>query len=176
MKQTDPQYKLRIPPGLKEQIEAASKASGRSMNAEIVARLEASFDVQSGSQNFQRDMELLTLQLTSRAEMLGMRASLAMLKKDHLAVRLEAALAEEQRLAEKPLATDADFERAEGLIETMKNIEGQAAAAEHELTAIVHERDEVVGLLDALKSKLSGHADDLERRMAEYRAKKPPLK
>ncbi|ABM32304.1 Arc family DNA-binding protein [Paracidovorax citrulli] len=43
MKQTDPQYKLRIPPDLKEQIETAAKESGRSMNAEIVARLEDSF-------------------------------------------------------------------------------------------------------------------------------------
>lgn len=39
MKQTDPQYKLRIPPDLKEQIENAAKANNRSMNAEIVARL-----------------------------------------------------------------------------------------------------------------------------------------
>lgn len=35
---------LRMPPDLKEQIEQAAKASGRSMNAEIVARLQASFE------------------------------------------------------------------------------------------------------------------------------------
>ena len=32
-----------MPPEIKEQIEAAAKANGRSMNAEIVARLQASF-------------------------------------------------------------------------------------------------------------------------------------
>lgn len=37
---------LRMPPDLKEQIESASKQNGRSMNAEIVARLQASFDKQ----------------------------------------------------------------------------------------------------------------------------------
>ncbi len=42
MKQTDPQYKLRLPQELKDQIETAAKAFGRSMNAEIVARLESS--------------------------------------------------------------------------------------------------------------------------------------
>jgi hypothetical protein len=38
-----PQMKLRLPPQLKELIEASSKYSGRSMNAEIVHRLEVSF-------------------------------------------------------------------------------------------------------------------------------------
>jgi hypothetical protein len=40
---TDPQYKLRYSPELKAKIEAAAKESGRSINAEIVQRLEASF-------------------------------------------------------------------------------------------------------------------------------------
>lgn len=43
MKPTDPQYKLRLPQDLKDRIEASSKMSGRSMNAEIVARLQASY-------------------------------------------------------------------------------------------------------------------------------------
>ncbi len=42
-KQTDPQFKLRMTHGLKEQIEEAAAANNRSMNAEIVARLEESF-------------------------------------------------------------------------------------------------------------------------------------
>lgn len=39
-KQTDPQFKLRLTPKLKEQIEQAALANNRSMNAEIVAQLE----------------------------------------------------------------------------------------------------------------------------------------
>jgi len=42
MKQTDPQYKLRIPADLKKKISEVADANGRSMNAEIVARLECS--------------------------------------------------------------------------------------------------------------------------------------
>jgi len=41
--QTDPQYKLRLPADLKDKIKAASEENHRSMNAEIVARLENSF-------------------------------------------------------------------------------------------------------------------------------------
>lgn len=43
MARNDPQMNLRFPAELKGQIEEAAKSNGRSMNAEIVARLEASF-------------------------------------------------------------------------------------------------------------------------------------
>jgi hypothetical protein len=43
MKQTDPQFKLRLPEELKVRIEAAAEEAKRSMNAEIVDRLESSF-------------------------------------------------------------------------------------------------------------------------------------
>lgn len=42
-KQTDPQFKLRMTPDIKEAIEKSAAANNRSMNAEILARLEASF-------------------------------------------------------------------------------------------------------------------------------------
>lgn len=42
MSREDPQMKIRLPADLKDQIEAAAKESGRSMNAEIVARLQES--------------------------------------------------------------------------------------------------------------------------------------
>lgn len=45
MSREDPQMKIRLPADLKDQIEAAAKDSGRSMNAEIVARLEQSFGI-----------------------------------------------------------------------------------------------------------------------------------
>ncbi|PIA74319.1 DNA-binding protein [Ectopseudomonas toyotomiensis] len=44
MKRTDPQFKLRIPENLKAKVDDSAKANHRSVNAEIVARLEASFD------------------------------------------------------------------------------------------------------------------------------------
>lgn len=40
---TDAQLKFRVPAELKERIQAAADEQGRSMNAEIVARLESSF-------------------------------------------------------------------------------------------------------------------------------------
>lgn len=43
MSREDPQFKLRMPLELKARIEQAAKDSRRSLNAEIVARLEESF-------------------------------------------------------------------------------------------------------------------------------------
>lgn len=44
MSREDPQMKIRLPADLKESIEFAAKASGRTLNSEVVARLQASFD------------------------------------------------------------------------------------------------------------------------------------
>lgn len=40
-----PSYPLRMPSELREQLAEAAKASGRSMNAEIVTRLQSSFSM-----------------------------------------------------------------------------------------------------------------------------------
>jgi hypothetical protein len=42
MARTDPGFMLRLPPGMRELIAEAAKTNNRSMNAEIVARLEQS--------------------------------------------------------------------------------------------------------------------------------------
>ena len=44
MARTDPQFNVRMPADLKEKIEDAAKKNGRSMNAEIVYRLQQSIE------------------------------------------------------------------------------------------------------------------------------------
>ena len=44
MSRTDPQFKLRMPPALRAQVEQAAKASLRSLNAELVLRIQQSFE------------------------------------------------------------------------------------------------------------------------------------
>jgi len=43
MARDDPKFMLRLPDGMREKIAVEAKENGRSMNAEIVARLERSF-------------------------------------------------------------------------------------------------------------------------------------
>ena len=44
MARTDPQFNVRMPADLKEKIDEAAKENGRSMNAEIVYRLQKSIE------------------------------------------------------------------------------------------------------------------------------------
>lgn len=57
MSRTDPQFKLRIPAGLRAQVEQSAKAARRSLNAEIVIRLESSFSQVAPSANEQERSE-----------------------------------------------------------------------------------------------------------------------
>ncbi|WP_428945303.1 Arc family DNA-binding protein [Pantoea sp. FN060301] len=43
MSREDPQFRVRLPIELKEKVEVAAKVNGRSLNAEIVHRLDVSF-------------------------------------------------------------------------------------------------------------------------------------
>lgn len=56
MSRDDPQMKIRLPAELKTGVETAAKANNRTMNAEIVARLQQSFENKLLSQG---DMEVL---------------------------------------------------------------------------------------------------------------------
>lgn len=44
MTRTDPHFRLRIPADLKDRVEGAAQKNNRSINAEILSRLEGSFD------------------------------------------------------------------------------------------------------------------------------------
>lgn len=46
-KQTDPQFKLRLTPALKSQLDAAAIENNRSVNAEILHRLSESFSIKN---------------------------------------------------------------------------------------------------------------------------------
>lgn len=47
MTREDPQLKIRLPIGLKARIEAAARSASRTLNAEVVLRLEQSFGAES---------------------------------------------------------------------------------------------------------------------------------
>jgi hypothetical protein len=54
MKQTDPHFKMRIPPDLKARIEASAKANSRTMSAEILFRVAESYDREEWRETAQR--------------------------------------------------------------------------------------------------------------------------
>lgn len=62
MSRTDPQMKIRLPDELKESIESAAAAAGRTLNAEVVQRLGATFAVDGDVAALARQVEALTVQ------------------------------------------------------------------------------------------------------------------
>ncbi|MFC0710727.1 Arc family DNA-binding protein [Azorhizophilus paspali] len=70
MKQTDPQFKLRLPAELKARIDQAAADSHRSINAEIVARLAASFEPARESSAVREPVSLYG-SYTSSAQLIG---------------------------------------------------------------------------------------------------------
>ena len=47
--QPQDKYVLRLPDGMRERLKAAAESNGRSMNAEIVTRLQTSFDAEGAT-------------------------------------------------------------------------------------------------------------------------------
>ncbi|EMJ8372956.1 Arc family DNA-binding protein [Pseudomonas aeruginosa] len=101
MSREDPQFKLRMPLPLRRQAEQAAKAAGRSLNAELVARLEASFLSESPSEELlpakrARELALMarngipdevrrrTIEAITRAVKLGRSEAMANLNDLHL--------------------------------------------------------------------------------------------
>lgn len=62
---TGTQHKLRMPPELKEKLFESAKSMNRSLNAEIVARLEESFTVIQETKDSQQKLIESTLELQS---------------------------------------------------------------------------------------------------------------
>lgn len=59
-KQTDPQYKLRLTHELKERIERSAFENNRSMNAEIIKRLEEAYDREDSAGGIKFDVNRLS--------------------------------------------------------------------------------------------------------------------
>lgn len=57
MMKQDSQMKIRLPEGLKADIEKSARESGHSMNAEILARLEGEREGEQSLRNFLKDEE-----------------------------------------------------------------------------------------------------------------------
>lgn len=68
------QVKLRLPDGMRDELKEAAKVNGRSMNAEIIARLEVFTDSPSNSDRLDEIRETLNKhgeKLDKLADMLG---------------------------------------------------------------------------------------------------------
>jgi len=91
-KQTDPQFKLRMPPELKEALDTAILSSGRTLNAEMVWRLEQSFSWAKLIKDYETAEQRLAEQATTERELRRqielLEEQVAMLKNGELEIDL----------------------------------------------------------------------------------------
>ncbi|WP_456282740.1 Arc family DNA-binding protein [Cupriavidus sp. JZ107] len=73
MARTDPQVNLRMPADLKERLEVTARENNRSLTAEIVARLEGSFDPSSEGAPAKEVTAILDLLRRIQAEVTRLR-------------------------------------------------------------------------------------------------------
>lgn len=72
--QTQDKFIIRLPDGMRDQIKAAADAGGRTMTAEIIARLQMTFDTRAELPHQSDEVQTL------RAEVEGLRVGLRALE------------------------------------------------------------------------------------------------
>jgi hypothetical protein len=119
MAREDPQLKIRFTPELKKEVEEAARGNGRTMNAEVTARLQASFEPTTAARLGELELELAkehAAAAEARSKAMQYSAALAM-----IAIRLP------------PGAFDDTPNVAEILREVSTDIEAKMLAALEEM-------------------------------------------
>lgn len=115
MSRKDPQFNLRIPELLRDKVMGAAKANKRSATAEIIARLEASFDREAAGTSFARPLAL------GDAESL-LDAARAAFRKEQIALLTDQLIAEIELTAVRGEGTDFDLTMTESITENIDKL------------------------------------------------------
>lgn len=169
---TAEQFVVRFPDGMRDRIAEAAKAANRSMNAEIVARLEQSFE--SKSEGGRQFMELLIFNMQSQVEMLGLRIEMVKMRARAEEDRLNT-LTREIELEAKAAQTDEDFARVEEKVKALSANRTVLAQLEKELVGVLREREALIAHMTSTHNMLTTASQKLESRMAEYLERKAKL-
>jgi hypothetical protein len=168
---------LRLPPELHAKLHEGAEASGRSYNAELVARLQESFErthtshVQAGPSEGRAFLELLVSNMQSQVEMLGLRVEMVKMRARAEEDRIQA-LTREIELEAKAAQTDDDFARVEEKVKSLSVNRTVLAQLEKELVGVLREREALIAHMTSTHNMLTTARQDLEGRMAEYLERK----
>lgn len=157
MSREDPQMKIRLPADLKDQIEASAKESGRSMNAEIVARLEGSFELRQPANNGDLVLDMYLAAVRNELSTLDMRGQLVHMRVDALMQRYQS-LERETAVSKEDLSamTHAEIDQFEAKLSEFHQLDSELKTAQKELLGLRSQRaalSKQVQSLEALASK-----------------------
>lgn len=137
VKQSDPQFKFRLPTDLKEKLDHSAEASNRTVGAEIVARLESSFKGSGESADLALRVEERINE--TRLEAARSREQVARMHVELLAQRLDAAKA-----ARRPKA------EVEALKDKLREAEAEVAQLQARMSELLEENRAILARRDAL--------------------------
>lgn len=159
-------FGLRMLPDLKEKIEQAARESGRSMNAEIVARLEESLAKQQATAGIPTEIAAYLAALRNQSLMLDMRADMLKLRLDSIRARALLISKKTSGLDMSSL-TDAELESMETEIDELRAAEAEMDAIHGELDTLQNERLEVLQSIRSVRSTVSTKVVELEKALAD---------
>lgn len=164
------QFVVRFPDGMRGRIAEAAKANNRSMNAEIVARLEESLTRQQTSNGIPTEIAAYLAALQNRSLMLDMRADMLKMRLDSIGARV-IALAKRTVSVDTSELSDAELERMESEIEELREAETEMDGIRSELKALQDERQEVLQSIRSAQSTVSAKVVELEKALADAAAR-----
>ncbi|RWG02545.1 Arc family DNA-binding protein [Mesorhizobium sp.] len=150
-KQSDPQFKLRIPSALKDKLEQAASVNNRAISAEILARLSESFDWPAVRNGLNHERDYLEGELKkTQAELASVRAALA--EQKTITQQLQALIGESAEDAQhRQEAEDAIEKRFAELKEQSDLLE----SLKEELAHLSHARGDTSAQTEALLKQQS---------------------
>jgi hypothetical protein len=158
---------LRIPKELHARLDAEADATSKSLNAEIVGRLEESF--RTVRQEIRREIEAEVAAMQNRIELLSMRFDLARSRSDNLEIRTHLISSESARLA-KEAKTDEDFAAVQKKLDQLKDVEAEAEKLRQEMNVIIVDRESALRDLQRLRGIIRGTTEALEERIRAGKA------
>lgn len=160
---------VRMPDGMRDRMKAAAKVNNRTMNAEIVARLEGSFQSRSAAESAGEAIQQYLAAAQHEAVVLALQTEMVRLKHETLLARVSAIAAQGDLLA-KTAQTDDDFAKADAKLRELEGVEEESEALRVELEHLLQRRMEVLQSIQAMQTTVAQKASDLEEGLAQYKA------
>lgn len=158
-----PSYPLRMPDDLKARVQAAAEASGRSLHAELLTRIEDSFRAEN--EKFKREIEAHVAASETRVETFTLRIELLRNRIDNLSTRAHLISSETERML-NAAQSDEDFAKVKDRVAEYDEIRAEASALREQAIQLLAERDTELQRMKTLQATLHAYAEKLEATLA----------
>ncbi|WEM01155.1 Arc family DNA-binding protein [Delftia tsuruhatensis] len=160
---------FRLPADLAERLRVAADEAGRSLNAEIVVRLEGSFRPRGTAESAGDAIQQYLAAAQHESVVLALQADMVRLKHETLLARVSAIAAQGDLLA-KTAQTDDDFAKADAKLRELEGVEEESEALRVELEQLLKRRMDVLQSIQAMQTTVAQKASDLDEGLAQYKA------